>query len=86
MIEAMAHGLPIVASRAAAEGLELRHGENAFIHDGPEEFAAACVELLRDAPLADRLGKAARETWFNQHRPEVVKPLIASFLGAVCPK
>lgn len=85
MIEAMAHGLPIVASPVAAEGLELRQGHNAFIHDTPDEFAAACVELLGNASLADRVAEAARETWSRHHHPEAVKASIASLLDRLCP-
>ncbi len=82
----MAHGLPIVASPVAAEGLELRPDENALIPDTAEAFASACTALLDDPALADRLGRAARESWYREHRPEIVKASIGSLLESVCPR
>lgn len=85
VIEAMAHGLPIVATAVAAEGLEIRHGQNALIHDTQEDFAAGCVELLGNRRLANRLGRAAHDTWRRHHRPQAVRESIAALLEELCP-
>ncbi|MEC4817337.1 MAG: glycosyltransferase family 4 protein [Scytonema sp. PMC 1069.18] len=61
MVEAAAYGKPIVATRIGAEGLDMRDGKEFLMRDRPEAFAQACVELLRNYDLCDRLGTAARE-------------------------
>ncbi len=60
LLEAMAMGKAIVSTRIGAEGIGLRHGENALLADTPTDFAAAVCRLLADAPLRQRLGQAAR--------------------------
>jgi len=62
IVEAMAHGLAVVALRAAAERSPLRHGENGLVADNAFEFAECVLELWKDAELCRRLGNAARET------------------------
>jgi len=62
IVEAMAHGLPVVALRFAAERSPLRHGINGLVADNAEEFAAHTVRLWSDPALCRQLGEAARET------------------------
>jgi glycosyltransferase involved in cell wall biosynthesis len=61
LVEAAAYGRPIVSSFIGAEGLPLIDGESVLIRNKPEDFAAACVTLLRDRALATRIGTAARD-------------------------
>jgi polysaccharide biosynthesis protein PslH len=58
-IEAMAHGLPVVATPRAAAGLEVQAGEHFLQADSPETFAGALVEAL--GPDGAELGVRARE-------------------------
>jgi sugar transferase (PEP-CTERM/EpsH1 system associated) len=58
VLEAMAMARPVVASPAAAEGID--HRDTIRVADGAPAFAAAVVELIHDRSLADRLGSAAR--------------------------
>ncbi|MGN6270091.1 MAG: TIGR03087 family PEP-CTERM/XrtA system glycosyltransferase [Sphingomonas sp.] len=58
VLEAMAMARPVVASPAAAEGID-HDGTIRVAADAPE-FAAAVVELIRDRRAADVLGAAAR--------------------------
>jgi glycosyltransferase involved in cell wall biosynthesis len=57
--EAMAEGVPVVASRYLGSGLEsaLRHEENALLFDvgDAEEAARQLARLARDRPLATRI-------------------------------
>lgn len=48
---AMSHGLPVVATSIAAEGMWLRHGENALLADDAESFAEAVLRLYQDRAL-----------------------------------
>lgn len=60
LIEAMARGKAIVASPQLAAGLNVSDGRELLVRDAPQRFAAAIVDLLRDASLRERLGSAAR--------------------------
>jgi glycosyltransferase involved in cell wall biosynthesis len=60
VLDGLASGRPVVSTRAGAEGIPLRNGEQALLADDPAEFAAAAARVLRDRPLAERLGMAGR--------------------------
>lgn len=47
-IEALAYGLPVVATGKAAAGLEVTDGQDCVIADGAEAYAAALVRVLGD--------------------------------------
>jgi glycosyltransferase involved in cell wall biosynthesis len=59
--EAMAHGVPVVVTSIAAEGMDLTDGVTALIADSAAEFAGAVVRLLGDEPLYRRLSRNGRE-------------------------
>lgn len=60
IIEAATHGVPVVATTIAAEGLPLRAGRHIWLADRPEDFALAIVEALRHPQRRGRLARAAR--------------------------
>ena len=60
IVEAMAHGLPIVALKAAAKMSPIEHGINGFIANNAEEFAHCVIKLWQDPALCRQLGTAAR--------------------------
>lgn len=60
VLEAMAAGLPVVATAKALQGLDARPGRDLEVEDDAERQAAATVRLLRDATSRARLGGAAR--------------------------
>lgn len=60
LLEAMASGTPVVASRRAAEPLQLVDGEHLLCADTAEATADAVLRLLDDPELAARLAHAAR--------------------------
>ena len=60
IIEAAAFGRPVVATTIGNEGLDLRDGEEVLLRDGTRGFAEACVQLLTDTELCERLAGAAR--------------------------
>jgi sugar transferase (PEP-CTERM/EpsH1 system associated) len=60
VLEAMAMGLPVVASPRAHEGIEARPGDHLFVADDPGEFANVVVRLLRTPALRGVAGRSAR--------------------------
>ena len=60
VLEAMAMGKAIVSTSLGCEGFQLKSGRELIIADKPERFALEVIGLLRDAPLRERLGRAAR--------------------------
>jgi len=57
----MAAGTPVVSTTIGAEGLDVASGETILLTDKPDEFAEACVSLLRDGQLAARISAAAHD-------------------------
>ncbi|MGH7815981.1 MAG: TIGR03087 family PEP-CTERM/XrtA system glycosyltransferase, partial [Candidatus Binatia bacterium] len=49
VLEAMAVGVPVVATPPAIEGIEVRDGEEVLIGTTPEEFANQVIRVLSDA-------------------------------------
>jgi len=72
LLEAMAAGLAIVASRHAGIPDTVRDGQEALLHE-PRDIdglARALAELARSAELRERLGAAGRARWEAAYRPE----------------
>ena len=55
ILEAMAAGVPIVATTLGAEGLEVQHGENILLADSTEAMRDAIVSLAQDSDRRARL-------------------------------
>jgi phosphatidylinositol alpha-1,6-mannosyltransferase len=84
-VEAAAAGVAQVAgaSGGAAEAVET--GVSGFVIDPPtdvQQVTAALVELLRDAPLRDRMGAAARARAVREFRYDVLTERLAAALDA----
>jgi len=61
ILEAMAHGRPVVSTSVGAEGLDLEAGRHLLIADDPTGFANACVVLVQDPAMQGALTSAAYE-------------------------
>jgi len=62
VMEALAAGKAVVATRLATAGLEIADGQHLLLADRSEEFAAVIAQLLDDPVARQRLGQSAR-TW-----------------------
>lgn len=60
ILEWMACGKPIIATRKAVEGIEVTNGDNVILEDDIEEYPALISNLCHDHSLRTRLGKNAR--------------------------
>lgn len=61
-VEALSHGLPVVATPVAAQGCGLVAGEHLLVARDESEFVAACVRLATDRELRHRLAAAGQNT------------------------
>jgi polysaccharide biosynthesis protein PslH len=75
-IEALAYGLPVVATTRSAAGLEVRDGEHCLLAQDAEQFAAALVRVLRDG--APELGLRGRELAAEHYSIEALSRLLAT--------
>ncbi len=88
VLEAMAHGLPVVVSRAAYCGISglLTHGLNALILDEPRNaqlLARALSQIVSDAALRQQLGAQAR-VFASQHQwPEIARQQEAIYFSSL---
>lgn len=73
VLEAMAHGLPVVAPEVGGLKEVIDDGVHGFLVKGrdPQSFAERCIILYRDDALRQRMGLAAKdriEAVFSQRR------------------
>ncbi len=61
ILEAMAVGIPVVTTSAAAEGIPVQAGENVMMADAPAIMADAITLLLEDPGLCQQLAQSARK-------------------------
>lgn len=60
VIESMALGTPVIGTAIGVEGLEMADGEDYLAAETPADLAAACIRLLTDSNLRNRVGAAGR--------------------------
>ena len=58
--QAMAHGLPVVATRMSVEGMRVIEGEEVLVADDAQGFADAVVRLYQDEALWNRIARGSR--------------------------
>jgi polysaccharide biosynthesis protein PslH len=75
LIEALAYGVPVIATPRAVAGLQVRDGEHCLIAAGAEEFAAALVRVLRDG--APELARNGRELAAELYSIEALTRVLA---------
>ncbi|MDD4909393.1 MAG: glycosyltransferase, partial [Candidatus Omnitrophica bacterium] len=60
VLEAMAMGRPVVATRLGSYGIEARPGEDILIAGTPKQFASLVLRLMNDDELYSRVARNAR--------------------------
>jgi hypothetical protein len=69
--QALAHGLPVVATRCAIEGMDLEDGRDVLLAEDPESFVEAVLRAYEDDVLWQRLvagGLASTARGFSPER------------------
>lgn len=79
--QAMSHGLPVVVTTIAAEGMHLRNGIDAMIADDAEAMASAIIRLYRDPDLWLRLSDAGMENVAQHFSLNVARQALRNALG-----
>ena len=83
ILEAMAAGLPVVATAKGCEGIAAVDGEHLLVADGTEVFARAVARLLADCELAGRLAHNARQLVTERYSWEELGARLEGLLAGV---
>ncbi|TVR98489.1 MAG: glycosyltransferase [Wenzhouxiangellaceae bacterium] len=83
--QAMAHGLPVVATSCAAEGMFLRDDEDVLIADDAGGFADAVVRLHENAELWARLSAAGMANVERHFSREAARRALVEMEAAIRP-
>jgi glycosyltransferase involved in cell wall biosynthesis len=69
VLVAMANGIPVVLTPLVAKAIpELHDGENCFIRDDNQSFADACISLLEDEEIRERMIEKGRLTVIEHYQ------------------
>ncbi|GAC1587873.1 MAG: hypothetical protein NVS3B21_03150 [Acidimicrobiales bacterium] len=77
IIEAFAHGVPVVSTSVGCEGLEVEAGRHLLVADTMAEFADAVVSIVQNDGLRRELVTNAAELWDLKYRWERIRPIVA---------
>ena len=86
LLEALAMGLPCVASEAAAAGTVVPGGLGILATDDPEEFAVHVVRLLRDGAFRATIAGKARAAAELNYRWDVQLACLDRVIAALSPR
>jgi glycosyltransferase involved in cell wall biosynthesis len=82
LLEAFAHGCPVVTTPIGASGLAVRSGEQLLIGESLDEVVTASTAILNDRHLSSELAAAAREFVRSHHSPTIIAGQVREFLRA----
>lgn len=82
VLEALAAGLPLVATPLAVEGLDLVPEREVLLGRGARDLVRQCLRLLEDQGLYRRLSAAGLAAYAARFAPEVLGPKVAAALEA----
>jgi glycosyltransferase involved in cell wall biosynthesis len=82
ILEAFAHGVPVVSTRIGAEGISVADGEHLLLADEPVAFARACLRVKEDPELACGLVARASALLHERYVPaRIVDAVSALYAG-----
>lgn len=70
IVQAMAAGIPVIASRTANAGIGARQGVEILLADQPDDFAKKILFLLDNPAAGERIGQAGRDFIRRKFSPE----------------
>jgi sugar transferase (PEP-CTERM/EpsH1 system associated) len=84
ILEAMALGVPVVATRMCCPALAVEPGTHLLVADAPEEYVTAVESLLDDILLRQKLVEAARRFVETYHDWDTsLQRLLQAYAGAI---
>lgn len=73
VVEAMAHGVPVVTTPKGAEGLDVTPGVHLIVEDDMKSMAESCASLSANRPRLKRLAKAGHDYACSVHADRTVR-------------
>jgi glycosyltransferase involved in cell wall biosynthesis len=83
LLLSMAHGLPVVASTIAAEGIPARDGLDLLVADAPADWEEQVVRVCQDDALWTTLSANGKALVRTHHAFEVVRSRVAPLVEAI---
>jgi len=80
VLEAFAHGVPVVSTTVGCEGLDVEDGRHVLLADDPPSLAAACLRLLEDEERRTALSAQAGDLWQRRYRWTVIAPTVGEIV------
>lgn len=80
--EAMNHGIPVVATQCAVEGMQLVNGRDVLVADVARDFAQAIARLHEDSELWHTLSTAGRANVLAHFSPDAARPAIRALFSS----
>ena len=80
--QSMAHGLPVVGTSAAVEGMHLENGKSVLVADTPTEFSAAVVKLYMDSNLWERISRGGINVMEENFSFAVARKALVELFGS----
>ncbi|MBZ9987446.1 glycosyltransferase [Mesorhizobium sp. BH1-1-5] len=81
ILEAMAYGVPVIATPLAAEGLDLTDGQDLLLSDTDEGLAELAIELCSDPDRMAGLRACAHDTVWSRFGPQAIRDAVRHGLG-----
>ena len=78
--QAMSHGLPVVATPAAVEGMDLTHGAHVLVADTPLAYAQEIIRLYNDPVLWQQLVEGGKTNIGKNFSRDVARQVLAKHL------
>lgn len=78
--EAMAHGIPVVATPIGAQGMGLEHRHTIMIAETDDDFANHVIELIEDHVLYENISRNALQLIYNHYSVDAVTGKIIDML------
>jgi glycosyltransferase involved in cell wall biosynthesis len=78
LLEAFSHGVPVVATRLGAEGIDAEDGVHLLLADEPAAFARACLQLKTRPQYGAAIANRAASLLLARYSPAQVAAAIAT--------
>jgi glycosyltransferase involved in cell wall biosynthesis len=82
ILEALAYGVPVIATTLAAEGLDLDHGSEIVVADTAPAIAGKVEELFADPERLETMRLRGREAVLTRFGPAAVEAAVAEAVAA----